>query len=105
MGNRVLCGGSLAIVNALKGQIMKTLYIVGYWVPFPSSEYGGVQVVVADSDAECERILVETGGVDEFNRTQYPNYRERIANEIKEAKRFSVYDDGTPHGVVYEFKT
>ena len=103
MGNRALCDSSLAIVNALKGQIMKTLYIVGYWVPFPSSEYGGVQAVVADSDAECERILVETA--DEFNRTQYPNYRERIANEIKEAKRFSVYDDGTPHGVVYDFKT
>ena len=102
MGNRVLCGGSLAIVNALKGQIMKTLYIVGYWVPFPSSEYGGVQVVVADSDAECERILVETA--DEFNRTQYPNYRELITNKIKEAKCFSVYDH-EPHGVVYEFKT
>ena len=24
MGNRVLCGGSLAIVNALKGQVMDT---------------------------------------------------------------------------------
>jgi len=103
MGDRVLCGGSLAIVNALKGQIMKTLYIVGYWVPFPSSEYGGVQVVVADSDAECERILVETVG--EYERNKYPNYRELIANEIKEAKSFSVYDDGTPHGVVYKFKT
>ena len=103
MGNRVLCGGSLAIVNALKGQVMKTLYIVGYWVPFPSSEYGGVQVVVADSDAECERILVETVG--EYERNKYPNYRELIANEIKEAKSFSVYDDGTPHGVVYKFKT
>jgi len=102
MGNRVLCGGSLAIVNALKGQVMKTLYIVGYWVPFPSSEYGGVQVVVADSNAECERILVETAG--EYERNKYPNYRELIANELKEAKCFSVYDH-EQNGVVYEFKT
>jgi hypothetical protein len=27
---------------------MKSLYIVDYWVPFPSSEYGGV-------DMECNR--------------------------------------------------
>jgi len=80
---------------------MGTLYIVDFWLPFPSSEYGGVQIVVANSDAECERILADT--VDEYYRAQYPNYRERIANEIKEAKRFSV--DTVQHGVVYEFKT
>ena len=78
-----------------------TLYVVGHWMPFPSSEYGGVQLVVAHSDAECERILAET--VDEYHRNKYPNYRERIANEIKEAKRFPV--DTAQHGVVYEFLT
>ena len=78
-----------------------TLYVVNHWMPFPSSEYGGVQIVVAHSDAECERILAET--VDEYHRKDIPNYRERIANEIKEAKRFPV--DTTQHGVVYEFLT
>jgi hypothetical protein len=32
MGNRVLCGGSLAIVNALKGQVMSMspfFYVIG----------------------------------------------------------------------------
>jgi hypothetical protein len=102
MDTRVLCGGVLpSLTNYLERVIMETLYVVGHWMPFPSSEYGGVQVVVASSDAECERILAET--VDEYYRNQYPNYRERIANEIKEAKRFPV--DTTQHGVVYEFLT
>ena len=78
-----------------------TLYIVDYWLPFPSSEYGGVQLVVAHSDAECERILAET--VDEYHRKDMPNYRERIANEIKIAKRFPV--DAAEVGIVYEFIT
>jgi hypothetical protein len=78
-----------------------TLYIVNFWMPFPSSEYGGVQIVVAHSDAECERILAES--VDEYHRRDIPNYRERIANEIKEAQRFPV--DAAHAGVVYEFTT
>jgi hypothetical protein len=77
------------------------LYIVDYWMPFPSSEYGGVQLVVAHSDAECERILADD--VDEFHRGYHPDYRERIANCIKEAKRFPV--DAADVGIVYEFRT
>jgi hypothetical protein len=78
-----------------------SLYIVDLWIPFPSSEYGGVQLVVAYSDAECERILAD--GVCDYNRTAYPNYREKIANCIKEAKRFPV--DAPDVGIVYEFTT
>ena len=29
---------------------MKMIYIVSYWLPFPASEYGGVQVVIAEND-------------------------------------------------------
>jgi len=78
-----------------------TLYIVEYWMPFPSSEYGGVQIVVAHSDAECERILAES--VNEYYRKDIPNYREKIADYIKEAKRFPV--DAAQAGIVYEFTT
>jgi len=38
---------------------MKYLYIVDYWVPFPSSEYGGVINVIAENDNECHDILLE----------------------------------------------
>ena len=36
---------------------MKTLYIIDYWVPFPSSEYGGIVNVIAGDDQECFDIL------------------------------------------------
>lgn len=38
---------------------MKYLYIVNYWVPFPSSEYGGVINVIANSNEECHDVLLE----------------------------------------------
>jgi len=37
---------------------MKYLYLVDYWVPFPSSEYGGLIGVVAENDIECHDILL-----------------------------------------------
>ena len=38
---------------------MKTIYLVDYWVPFPSSEYGGMISVIAEDDKECFDILSE----------------------------------------------
>ncbi len=37
---------------------MKYLYLVDYWVPFPSSEYGGVINVIAENDNECHALLL-----------------------------------------------
>ena len=38
---------------------MKYLYLVDYWVPFPSSEYGGLISVIAETDNECHDILLD----------------------------------------------
>lgn len=76
------------------------IYIVDYWMPFPSSEYGGVQIVVAESDMHCERILADA--VDDYYKQQYPSYRERIADAIKKAKRYPV---DAECGIVHEFLT
>jgi hypothetical protein len=35
----------------------KSLYLVNFWEPFPSSEYGGLFAVVAESKAECIKLL------------------------------------------------
>lgn len=80
---------------------MKTLYIVDYWMPFPSSEYGGVQIVVAEDDAQCERMVAETAD-SAYIRSEYPDYLERIADAVKRAKRLPV--DAEP-GMIYEFIT
>ena len=38
---------------------MKYLYLVDYWVPFPTSEYGGVINVIAENDVECHDLLFD----------------------------------------------
>lgn len=35
----------------------KFLYIVDHYVPFPSSEYGGLWNIIAESDDECFDLI------------------------------------------------
>ena len=69
---------------------MKYLYLVDYWVPFPSSEYGGVISVIAENDNECHDVLLEW-------RDEYENTHDsRIMENVSKALRFrldSVHDD------------
>jgi hypothetical protein len=72
---------------------MKYLYIVRYWVPFPSSEYGGVISVIAGNDEECHDILLEWR--DDYNS----QYDSNIMEEVKLAVRYELnpqveYDTG-----------
>ena len=56
---------------------MKNLYIVDYWVPFPTSEYGGVWGVIAADDEECFDLITDADDGD-FNSQYYANLRENI---------------------------
>ena len=56
----------------------KKLYIVDHFVPFPSSEYGGVWNVIAEDDDECFDLIKD---YDEgFNEEFYVNLRDRVVN-------------------------
>jgi len=56
----------------------KKLYIVDHFVPFPSSEYGGVWNVIAKDDDECFDLIKD---YDEgFNEEFYVNLRDRVVN-------------------------
>jgi hypothetical protein len=35
----------------------KFIYILDYWVPFPSTEYGGLVTLIAENDQEAFDIL------------------------------------------------
>jgi len=56
----------------------KYLYIVDHFVPFPSSEYGGIWNVVAESDNECFDLITEKD--DGFYQKYYSTLRENILN-------------------------
>ena len=80
---------------------MKTLFIVDYWMPFPYSEYGGVDVVIADSAEEAIELLAEPES--DYIKEHFPNYRELIAKEVDRAYTFSVEADRSE--VVRRFNT
>ena len=60
---------------------MKFLYLVDYWVPFPSSEYGGLIGVIAEDDNECHDLLLDWR--DEYNATHDNRIMERVVNANK----------------------
>ena len=76
----------------------KFLYIVDYWVPFPSSEYGGLINVIAKDDIECHDILRDA-------EISYDNtYDNKIMERVVAAPRFALAED-VESGVVESFTT
>jgi len=78
---------------------MKYLYIVDHYVPFPSSEYGGIWNVIAEDDDECfDLISAEDDG--NFYEQYYSDLRENILN----ARIFALSED-VDSSVVEQFTT
>jgi succinate dehydrogenase flavin-adding protein (antitoxin of CptAB toxin-antitoxin module) len=65
---------------------MKYLYIVDYWVPFPSSEYGGLINLIAESDTEAFEILSQERSFDD-------RYTDRIMERVVNAQKFGLVDE------------
>ena len=76
---------------------MKSLYIVDYWVPFPSSEYGGVISLIAENDTEAFELLAEEEGFDE-------KYQNLIMPNVVKAQKFALVDD-YESGIIDAFTT
>lgn len=66
---------------------MKSLYIVDYWVGFPTSEYGGTITVIAKDDNECHDLLLDW-------RDEYANsFDDRILANVVKAPRFTLAEE------------
>jgi succinate dehydrogenase flavin-adding protein (antitoxin of CptAB toxin-antitoxin module) len=76
---------------------MKSLYIVDYWVPFPSSEYGGLINLIAESDTEAFEILATEESFDD-------RYTDRIMERVVNAQKFILQDD-YESGILEAFTT
>ena len=76
---------------------MKALYIVDYWVPFPSSEYGGLINLIAESDTEAFVILSQEKQYDE-------RYVDRIMPNVVNAQKFALADEYVS-GIIDSFTT
>jgi hypothetical protein len=62
----------------------KFFYVVDHYVPFPSSEYGGIWNIIAEDDNECFDIIADTDDGD-FNASYYTNLRDNILKSRKYA--------------------
>jgi len=76
---------------------MKSLYIVDYWVPFPSSEYGGVVSLIAENDTEAFELLSNEEGFDD-------RYTNLIMPNVVKAQKFQLVDD-YQSGIIDAFTT
>ena len=59
---------------------MKYIYVVEYWVPFPSSEYGGLITLIAENDAEALELL---SNEESFNEEHNSLIMEKIVTATK----------------------
>ena len=76
----------------------KFLYVVDHYVPFPSSEYGGLWNVIAESDEECFDPITNTD--EGFNSKFYSNLRDNI----RKSRTYALAEDLESH-IVEEFIT
>jgi len=76
---------------------MKSLYIVDYWVPFPSSEYGGLINLIAENDTDAFAILSQEKQFDE-------SYVNLIMPNVVNAQKF-VLQDEYESGIIDSFTT
>jgi len=76
----------------------KFLYVVDHYVPFPSSEYGGLWNVIAQDDDECFDLITAHDDGD-FNEKYYSNLRENIIKsrvfELAEAHESGIVEEFT----------
>ena len=76
---------------------MKSLYIVDYWVPFPSSEYGGVINLIAENDTDAFAILSQEKEYDE-------RYVNLIMPNVVSAQKFVLAEE-YESGIIDSFTT
>ena len=76
---------------------MKYLYLIDFWVPFPSSEYGGLINLIAENDTEAFSILSQEGSYDE-------RYVNLIMPNVVSAQKFKL-SDGYESGIIDSFTT
>jgi hypothetical protein len=78
-------------------QKMKFLYLVDFWVPFPSSEYGGIVSLIAENDMEAFSILSQEDQYDE-------RYVNLIMPNVVNAQKFALVDE-YESGIIDSFTT
>lgn len=81
-----------------QSKLMKTLFIVDHYVPFPQSEYGGIWNVLADTEEECFDLITSD------DNEAYPEYYSVLRENISKSYKYTVTSE-TESGIVTSFLT
>ena len=76
---------------------MKYVYIIDYWITFPSSEYGGIVVCIAETDTEVFELLLNEQSFPESNT-------HAMMESIKNATKLALKDE-YESGIIEAFTT
>lgn len=76
---------------------MKYVYIIDYWITFPSSEYGGIVVCIAETDSEVFELLSNEQSFPESNNVA-------MMESIKNATKLALKDE-YQSGIIEAFTT
>ena len=76
---------------------MKYVYIIDYWITFPSSEYGGIVVCIGETDSEVFELLSNEQSFPESNNVA-------MMESIKNATKLALKDE-YESGIIEAFTT
>ena len=76
------------------------MYVIDYWVPFPSSEYGGLITLIAENDAEALELLSDEESLQYYN----DRYGHLIMEKIITATKLELAND-YESGIIEAFCT
>jgi hypothetical protein len=76
---------------------MKYVYIIDYWITFPSSEYGGIVICIGETDLEVFELLINEDSFPESNNVA-------MMESIKNATKLALKDE-YESGIIEAFTT
>ena len=76
---------------------MKYVYIIDYWITFPSSEYGGIVICIGETDSEVFELLSNEDSFPESNNVA-------MMESIKNATKLALKDE-YESGIIEAFTT
>ena len=78
---------------------MKYLYIIDYWIPFPTSEYGGVLCVISETESEVAEVIRNEDSI-----PQKEGVENLMLKNIQEAEKLPLSGD-FESGIISAFIT
>ena len=79
--------------------ILKFLYIIDYWIPFPTSEYGGVLCVISGTESEVAEVIRNEDSI-----PQKEGFENLMLKNIQEAEKLPLSGD-FESGIISAFIT